>query len=255
MNGNQLDELFKQKLGNQKLTPPTSSWDQIENNLKENKSKGIALWIKIAASFILLFTIGWLILPTEKAVSQKSVATIVEEVESVLTSTTQTASESKEAPALTSTEVIVPTITKTQLANSNPLILLVQSDDSLEGLENEVNTSFQSIGRKEIAMLKLALPTPNFLVIKERNSQVLPMDVSLMYTYASDRNEEVKKSKKFRMLNGIISIAKGVNKSKLGFEDIRNAKNGFVNDELKYGAKETEDVVEENDTKSDELNK
>ena len=41
----------------------------------------------------------------------------------------------------------------------------------------------------------------------------------------------------------------------LGFEDIRNAKNGFVNDELKYGAKETEDVVEENDTKSDELNK
>ena len=48
---------------------------------------------------------------------------------------------------------------------------------------------------------------------------------------------------------------KAINKSKLGFEDIRNAKNGFVNDELKYGAKETEDVVEENDTKSDELNK
>lgn len=81
------------------------------------------------------------------------------------------------------------------------------------------------------------------------------MDVRMMRTYAIEKNEEVKKSRKFRMLNGIISIAKGVNKSKLGFEDIRNAKNGFVNDELKYGTKETEDVVEENNTKSGDLNK
>ena len=41
MKGNELDNLFKEKLGNHKLNPPASSWDQVAGNLSEKKSKGI----------------------------------------------------------------------------------------------------------------------------------------------------------------------------------------------------------------------
>jgi hypothetical protein len=253
MNGNRLDDLFEQKLGNHKLTPPPGSWDKIEDNLKANQSKGIALWIKIAASFILLLTAGWLMIPAEQIAVQKQVAEIVKEVEPDLASPNNNQSKANNAPVLSTTEE--DSKIKLEPADTNTSLLLAHSIDSKERDMIQINPLTKRVASKEIKMLQLEISSSDITLAGNYRHQVLPMDVSMTHTYSNERNEEVKKRRKFRMLNGIISIAKGVNKSKLGFEDIRNAKNGFVNDELKYGTKETDDVVEENDTKSDDLNK
>ncbi len=252
MNGNKLDDFFEQKLGNHKLPPPSRSWDQIENNLKKNQSKGISLWIKIAASFILLLTAGWLIIPNEKTNQENTIAKVVEEVQPDLTTPIQSDSKSKETPVITPIE---EEIIQSKATNKSVKRLLAQAITSENEVVSEISTSPEGVVHKDISPLKLALSTPNLMVSRPHHSQVLPMDVSMMHTYAIERNEEVNKSRKFRMLNGIISIAKGVNKSKLGLEDIRSAKNGFISDELKYGNKVTEDVEDEGDTNSDDLNK
>lgn len=253
MNGNRLDNLFEQKLGNHKLTPPPGSWDQIENNLKEDKNKGVALWIKVAASFLLLLTAGWFIIQADKAPQENSVAKIVKEVQPDLATQDTNGPNTTQAPVINSNDA--DQIIESKATDESVKRLLAQSTTTKKEVLKEINPPSEKVFLKEIAPLELALSTPNLTVSIPHHSQVLPMDISLMYTYAIEKNEEVKKSRKFRMLNGIISIAKGVNKSKLGFEDIRSAKNGFVNDELKYGNKKTEDVVEEGDTNSDDLNK
>ena len=209
---------------------------------------------------MIIFTVGWLLIPTED--DQLSPATVAEVVE--------------ESPASPNTKTLLPDDDKTdpksdvekpinpaqnKLVNVNKPVLTASTlqavNNPIEAKESlkELSITFKRDVLPNIPLLKVNLSKPEIYTIGTYRNQVLPMDVSWMYTYSEEGNEELKKSRKFRMLNGIISIAKSVNKSKLGFEDIRNAKNGFVNDELKYGVKVSDEDVVENDTKSDGLNK
>ena len=51
------------------------------------------------------------------------------------------------------------------------------------------------------------------------------------------------------MISGIISIAKNVNKRKLGFSEMRAAKNEFVSNDLKYGGQESGETDPSVDTR------
>ena len=52
---------------------------------------------------------------------------------------------------------------------------------------------------------------------------------------------DMQNKKKFSMMDGLISIAKGVSKTKETLSDLRTAKNEFVTNELKYGSIDQEE--------------
>ncbi len=63
---------------------------------------------------------------------------------------------------------------------------------------------------------------------------------------------ETSKKRKFSMLDGIVSLAKGVNSAKETLSDIRTVKNDFVSKELKYGiSTETEPEVKTANSKDE----
>ena len=74
MKGNKVDELFRKKIGHQKVTPPAGVWDQINTNLHKKKSRGITLWVSIAASLLAIFVAGKLVL-NHSSISEKEVPT------------------------------------------------------------------------------------------------------------------------------------------------------------------------------------
>jgi len=260
MNGNQLDDLFKQKLGYQKLTPPANGWDQIDTNLKDHKRKSPVLWLKIAASAILIFTIGWLLIPSQSNIVAPGVAAkVVEdtspEVNEIKNDQNIVQPSSQNGLATISDQPQKVRIPANKLTQGKTNILLVALNNNDQKTSSQSFLTFERESLEIIPLLDLSFSSSVSVMSRNYSSQVLPLDLGLMFSYSEEKNEEFKKSRKHRMFNNIISIAKGVNKSKLGFEDIRNAKNGFVNDELKYGVRETDEDVDENDSKSDDLNK
>jgi hypothetical protein len=52
---------------------------------------------------------------------------------------------------------------------------------------------------------------------------------------------DMDRKKKFSMMDGLISIAKGVSKTKETLSDLRTTKNEFVANELKYGSIDQEE--------------
>ena len=56
---------------------------------------------------------------------------------------------------------------------------------------------------------------------------------------------EPQKKKKFSLLSGIVTVAKGVNSGKLALSEMRKSKNDFFNNDLKYGSKEGEEDLDD----------
>lgn len=59
-----IDKLFREKLSEHSLEAPPMAWGKIESNLP--KKSASFLWLKIAASFVLLITAGMLLWPREQ---------------------------------------------------------------------------------------------------------------------------------------------------------------------------------------------
>lgn len=59
-----IDKLFREKLAEHSLEAPPMAWGKIESKLPEKSNS--FLWLKIAASFVLLITAGMLLWPSEE---------------------------------------------------------------------------------------------------------------------------------------------------------------------------------------------
>ena len=81
MKGNQIDDLFRQKLANQKLNPPPAAWSSLEQHLPTRKKKGVYFLMSIAGSLLLIFTAGWLFICRNADVISPQTQAQVEELE------------------------------------------------------------------------------------------------------------------------------------------------------------------------------
>jgi cytoskeletal protein RodZ len=259
MKGNEIDNLFREKLGPQKITPSADLWNKVEGNL-DNKKKGIYFWLSIAAGILIIFTIGKLALnnstdqannPELQANVKVEIPTKDKEAEPVPAKSNDTTE--KDPKTTESKPAIVSPIVKVQ-DPTNQLVAKVVSDAPQKSLMNE-NVD-QSINRALVVSINKIDISQSLALSASININkpiVMPLsilDVSMAeYDVASI---ETSKKRKFSMLDGILSLAKGVNSAKETLSDIRTVKNDFVSKELKYGiSTETEPEVKTPNSKDE----
>lgn len=263
MKDNQIDNLFREKLGTSKINPPAGLWDKVETNL-DGKKKGIYFWISIAAGLLILFTIGKLALDNtfeQKVPAQELQASaVIESLEPkpeqdkstviIAADKNQPFDESNRKEDTSSAKVIVSPIAT---SNTN---LVATNDSGLKNgphgeFKNEVtldNNLMQSIAKIDINKSRflesnLILDKPIVMPLSLRNISNAEFDLS---------DIDAPKKRKFGMIDGLISIAKGVNNAKETLSEIRTVKNDFVSKELKYGTNvETEPEEKQPNTKDE----
>ena len=245
MKGNEIDDLFRQKLSHQKLAPPPGAWEAVEQNLPKKKNKVIYYWLSAAASIALIFTIGW-------HMSQTNDTTTADSPLANQTTPTKTdqVAEKTPAPAKAETvqpqqDVIIPAETvvpqQETLVAANTQEEMPAQFAPVEGSIELTTPDLPEIAAQEIFNIE---PIDLHKTVELKSlagafdySMLMPMELVTPSVIDAEGMDMGRKKKKFRVLNGIISIAKGVNSGKLGISGLRNAKNNFVNDELKYGSK------------------
>lgn len=249
MKDNNIDYLFRQKLGNQKLTPPPTAWAAVEQNLPGKKKKGIYFWMSAAASILLICTLGWLMLTGEEAtnIPDQTVASTEKQPESInkseeLNQSLVAESDTKpEDSGILKDDIEEPSQTKIMASagkEQKGIPSFRQPTSELKISESVANQN--NITRASLIIAPINLPdhlTINSMAREFEFDMVMPIVLSDYYIPYSEEIELTPKKRKFRVLSGIISIAKEVNSSKLSLSELRNAKNNFVNDDLKYGTK------------------
>uniref|UniRef100_UPI004048DF6D hypothetical protein n=2 Tax=Roseivirga sp. TaxID=1964215 RepID=UPI004048DF6D len=259
MKGNEIDNLFREKLGPQKITPSADLWNKVEGNL-DKKKKGIYFWLSIAAGILIIFTIGKLAFnnSTEQANNPELQASVKVEIPAKdkeanpvpLKGTDATEKDSK-------TKETKPDTASPSLKVQDPshqLIAKVASDAPQKASKNEnVDPSMNRALVASISKIDISQNLALNASININKPIVMPlsiMDVSMAeYDVVSI---ETSKKRKFSMLDGIVSLAKGVNSAKETLSDIRTVKNDFVSKELKYGiSTETEPEVKTANSKDE----
>lgn len=257
MKDNKIDDLFRQKLGHQKLTPPPSAWASIEQNLPGEKKRGAYFWISVAASLLLICTLGWVMLSGDEsnstpgqtlASTEKQPGLIKDNEQSDKTQAVENDAEPRE-----------PEIIKNNITEPAPTQLMASANEKDTPLTaktaNENNTSVIDLNetsdkRELIIIIPIKLEdhlSINSMAREFNFDMIMPLQLTDYYIPYSEDLRPIPKKKKFRVLNGIISIAKEVNSSKLSLSELRNAKNNFVNDDLKYGSKAEEGVEDDSE--------
>lgn len=262
MKDNKIDDLFRQKLSHQKLTPPPSAWTAVEQNLPGEKKKGVYFWISIAAGLLLICTLGWVMLSGERTTTIPAQATASKEQQTEpikkdkTGKQTMVASDDDEAqtkqPDILKAEIQEPSQTQ-MVASTNKKQENNTSVTTIAAAQNNtpVNDGAETIDKREMLIIS-PIKLKDHLSINRMAGEfefdmIMPITLTDYHIPYSEDLKPIPKKKKFRVLNGIISIAKEVNSSKLSLSELRNAKNNFVTDDLKYGTKTDEGVDDDSE--------
>ncbi len=242
MKGNPIDDLFREKLGNHKIAPPANAWSQIEGNLAKKK-KGAFFWLSIAASVVIILTAGALYInQSEKSGAHLEQLQANKEVENEAVKTpdqkdidtpekenTEDQSQEKEAaPSIqfVQPQQIVAPSKLTAQVNTKPTVDIIETVDHSRVIIN--------LNKIDIAQTLSVNTSVDFDYLK-----LMPLTLK---DYTDESFEiDMQNKKKFSMMDGLISIAKGVSKTKETLSDLRTAKNEFVTNELKYGSIDQEE--------------
>ncbi|GEM_PF-745805 len=275
MKDNKIDDLFRKGLASHKISAPSNAWDKIESQLPKQSKKGIYFWISIAASLALVFTFGWIMLSNANSdeLLNENLSNITVETEK------KDVNPLKETPKASLPDIITPEegvaknlVAKStsdkdeqeQIANRNITPSITVNPQILQ-LNAQIEESVQEVTTlefKEIELIKMDQRfAPKFDLIESiaQNNFMIDFSVDLEAYLNSPQNtsELPGKRKRFSLLSGIVSVAKGVNGGKLALSEIRKSKNNFFTNDLKYGSSEGEDEdLEDNlDEQEDNLNK
>lgn len=261
MKDNKIDDLFRQKLGHQKLMPPPSAWAAVEQTLPKKK-KGIYFWVSMAASILLICTLGWVVLRGDGATTPNNQGLSASNDQGKINKD-NLGREDLEANE-NNNDQNKTTILKQDIEEPAPKQLVATSDKkkikrpfkNLTTNNITSETPEPALTERELLIIPPLNLTENLSVsttIKDFDfDMVMPLVLSDYYIVYNEELKLAPKKKRFRVLNGIMSIAKEVNNSKLSFSELRNRKNNFVNDDLKYGTKAEEETEDDSE---DEPNK
>lgn len=244
MKGNPIDDLFREKLGNHKITPPANAWSQIEGNLAKKK-KGAFFWLSIAASVAIILTAGALYInQSEKSGADLEQLQANKEVENEAVKTPDqnnidtpskekqnTKDQSQEKETAPSIQFVQPQ----QIAAPSKLTAQADTKPTVDIIETVGQSRvIINIDKIDIAQTLSVNTSVDFDYLK-----LMPLTLK---DYTDESFEiDMQNKKKFSMMDGLISIAKGVSKTKETLSDLRTAKNEFVTNELKYGSIDQEE--------------
>lgn len=247
MKGNRIDELFRNGLESHKAVAPASAWGKLDAALPQKSKKGAYFWLSIAASIVLLATIGWLAFNIQSSSSGIDKEVLSEQQSVIDKSPKAQHNERPETTAPNSAsvkkvEIIEPV--KDRIVQLPALV--AQNDISQHStLEEKIQESMESMtSDNTILKIDLVKPTtlkPQFLVNNlslfnaSINSESLLEEVILTEDEFNALETETKK--RSGLLNSIVSVAKGVNSGTKALSEIRKSKNEFVSKDLKYGTK------------------
>ncbi len=273
MKGNNIDELFQKGLSSNKISAPSTAWDKIETQLPTKSKKGIYFWVSIAASILLIFAFGWIMInKSDSEVSTRNTLSQNTEVKEEAPKT------NLETPEEAKPEIFTPQELKSQeLVAEVAVTPEVKEDESIvtqieEKVEEVVPTITQpviddkSIEIREFMELEMIeIPkrlAPKFYISERMTQMNLMIDPTVDLDSFIKSNQVVAdlppKKKRFSLLNGLVTVAKGVNSGKIGLSEMRKSKNDFFNNDLKYGSaegEEDEDLDEDLDNEEDNLDK
>ena len=263
MKGNKIDDLFRNGFESHKISPPSTAWDKVESQLPNQSKKGVYFWVSIAATVLLVFTFGWIALN-----NQGDSQTADGHLQTAQNGPEEAIIEIPEKKQQAEPGIIEPITPKkeliagsTQAMKTTPSVTIPAAVDVAASTEGLTNTQVLDMpvetGSQQMVMedFQLILPAtakaPKFFIVEQVNKEDFVKDftVDIQVFVASHHTmvEEPAKRKKFSLLNGIVSVAKGVNNGKLAFSEMRKSKNDFFNNDLKYGSKESESEDIEDD--------
>lgn len=247
MKGNRIDELFRNGLESHKAAAPASAWDKLDAALPQKSKKSAYFWLSIAASLVLLATIGWLAFN-----NQNSSAGIDKEV---LSEKKPVIDESSKAQHNGQPETTRPNNTSTEEVEyiepvkdkiaQLPTLVAQNNISQPSAIEENIQEAMESVTSDnlmlKIDLIKPATLKPRFLVnnISRFNANINTetlMDEVLL-TEEEFNALESENKKRFGLLNSIVSVAKGVNSGTKALSEMRKSKNDFVSNDLKYGTK------------------
>lgn len=265
MKGNKIDDLFRSGLKSHKIAPPSTAWDKIESQLPNQSKKGVYFWISIAATILLIFAFGWIAL--DKQGNGQNTDNVLQTAENT---PKESIIKTPQEEDKTESQVVTPKVPQKQLMASNtqstpavqPATIRAKKMETPEPDPSTVISEQEApqLGEipKEVVLkdLEMILPktakTPSFFIVDQvvREDFIKDFSIDVQAFVAShhvELAEPAAKRKKFSLLNGIVSVAKGVNNGKLAFSEMRKSKNDFFNNDLKYGSKEAESEDMEDD--------
>ncbi len=271
MKGKKIDDLFRGGLASHKISAPSTAWDKIETQLPSKAKKGIYFWFSIAASIILVFTFGWVIISNQGSediannnltdnaevekkdvnitpekpseVQPKIITPIVQEPKNLVAKTDPATEDKKSNDIITKTPSVAITEQVVQLAEKQEA-----------PAKQEIVRTF-----KEIELIKTnERLAPKFYVTESMVKRDLMIDFSFDMESLVSTHQTIAelpgKKKRFSLLNGLVSVAKGVNSGKIGLSEMRKSKNDFFNNDLKYGSSEGEEEDIDEDLDKDKAN-
>lgn len=258
MKGNEIDNLFREKLGPQKITPSADLWNKVEGNL-DNKKKGIYFWLSIAAGILIIFTIGKLALNNSsdqtnnlELQANAKIETPADNQKDALIAKSNDATEKEPVTTASKPDTFSPSLKA--LDPTNQLVAKVVPDVPQKTLVNEnVDQSMSRVLVASISKIDISQKLALSASINLNRPMVMPLSIMDVSVAEFDGvSIEPSKKKKFSMLDGILTLAKGVNNAKETLSDIRTVKNDFVSKELKYGmSTETEPEVKTPNSKDE----
>ena len=246
MSNKELDNLFKNKLEEFEKNPPQNLWSQIDDQLEPRKKKPIVWFLSVAASIILLFTIGWSVfLNEDKTIVQNdNVLALNEPIKQANSSTNKTKDSTNEidiasdnnveqkienAVVQKSSEEKNTKITKekvTSLLEKTTSTTKVESDDEHQIELKKVDKAvFKSDNLENIAENKKVDATATTKTASnDTKGKSIVFDISEFSnnnTLAQNTEEEKKESK----LKKLFNIAKDLKEGESGLKNLREAKN------------------------------
>ncbi len=253
MKGNNIDQLFRNKLDSHKSEAPSGAWNKIEAGLPQKKKRGIYFWVTMAASFTLIASIGWILLTDSENNVSINNEQLLSEQDNKPTEVTPEKEQIEENLKLQADQNNGAPIQLIEPQSREPKVLL--ADNLQEAINDQ---AFVEIPKREVApkTLNIDLLRPrisNSLLLANHTSfQSININSDILLQSAVLSREEFEiilnnKNQKPGFLNSIVSVAKSMNNGAKALSEIRKNKNEFVTSDLKYGV-ETDSEDEDDDS-------
>ena len=258
MKGNRIDELFRNGLESHKITAPENAWAKLEAGLPQKSKKGAYFWLSIAATLLLLATIGWLAI-NQKGASEQTPTQILSQNEPQKEVNEQTTAKNDaiEEISTNNSQVEIEPVSPIKVQSEQIPNLVANTQTVPASLKQEIETGIDNTLTSfelKIEMIRPEGLKPQYLAQRHVS---LSMDVHPQFLIERTvlSMEEVQQlenqnKKRFGLISGIVSVAKGVNNGSKAISEMRKSKNEFVNNDLKYGTK-TDGTTEGSDDEQD----
>jgi len=213
-----IDKIFREGLSSQKMTPPQGAWASIESNIQGKKSnKGIIFYLAIAASFSVLCAFTW------TTYLERSTDQVELEIAKLKL---KRPTFGLEQPEKAKSRLLFPVTQPTSVYATK------ESLKPNPTLEQEIRRTPSE--QLNIKSMDKALIEQTLFVYQVATPKILFLDTDqLLSTRAYEEKPEGGLRRSF--VNGILAVAKGVNDGKKTISEIRQSKNEFIIEELKYG--------------------